>query len=558
MNLNGEQILEFIPEPALVIDNTGIVISANEFFLSQYGIKRRTFTNVNLPIKELIKFEQVEDILLMDEAFKETAFTIIPSAISGSCLLGTRKIDDQYLLVLKDNSVEVQLHDKYQIQLDELADYSKGLEEKVRMRTRELSESNQYISGMLDSLNQAILVLNAEGKCLPHHTTNCASIFKISPEGKSFWDIIDAPVEEQLFLKRWISHLINEKINFEDIAELGPQVVVKQDTHIELKYFPLRSEKLTAEGVVVVARDITRLVELEKDLHSTEEFEKILTKVATNLFIYRSAVEEQELSLKSLMSATKIDEIKFKKILHSLKGSYSLFSMRALETKTHQIEDLQNCDMPTWQAAFIVLSEATKALHTHLANSLSLPPSGSHIWVNQEKIKSVASKIGRPFNEELLAMTTMSLQDYISSYSAYANDLCSQLNKKMHGFIVNGSELSANSMVIRALQPILTLYLRNVVDHGFWDEEEKKNIINIDFELIEKRFKLNITDSGRGLRAKTVQTPNLISGRGLGMQIIKEQLQNLNGFHNQTFTAEGCILTMEMDWPAQENEAWAN
>ena len=38
MNLNGEQILEFIPEPALVIDNAGIIISVNEFFLSQYVI----------------------------------------------------------------------------------------------------------------------------------------------------------------------------------------------------------------------------------------------------------------------------------------------------------------------------------------------------------------------------------------------------------------------------------------------------------------------------------------------------------------------------------------
>ena len=157
MNLNGEQILEFIPEPALVIDNAGIIISVNEYFLSQYGIKRRLFSNGKLSIKELIKFEDADSLQLWDESFRETAFTIIPSAISGTCLLGARKIDDQFLLVLKDNSVEVQLHNKYQVQLDELAEYSKGLEEKVRIRTKELSESNQYISGMLDSLNLYVL-----------------------------------------------------------------------------------------------------------------------------------------------------------------------------------------------------------------------------------------------------------------------------------------------------------------------------------------------------------------------------------------------------------------
>jgi two-component sensor histidine kinase/PAS domain-containing protein len=553
MNLNGEQILEFIPEPALVIDNAGMVISANEFFLSQYSVKRRIFSGGKLSINELIKFDNIEDLHLHSDAFKETGFTILPSAISGTCLLGSRKIDDQYILVLKDNSVEVQLHNKYQKQLDELEEYSKGLEEKVRIRTRELSESNQYISGMLDSLHQAILVLNSDGKCLPHHNTNCASIFKTSPEGKSFWDIIEVPVEEQTFLKRWISHLIKEKINFEDIAELGPQIVIKDGTHIELKYFPLRSEKLTAEGVVVVARDITRLVKLEAELHTTEEFEKVLTKVATNLFIYRSAVEEQELALKALILATVVDEKKFKKGLHRLKGSYSLFSMHGLEMMTHQVEDLHDCEMPTWKSAFINLSEETKALHVRLANSLSLPPTGSHVWVNQEKIKSMAAKVGLPYSDELLAMTTMRLDDYITSYSSFADELCSQLKKKIHGFTVTGPELPAHPKVVRSLQPILTLYFRNVVDHGFWIEDEKKNSIAVNFERIDNRLKLKITDTGRGLRAKIQQTPNLISGRGLGMQIIKEQLKDLNGFHEQTFTDEGCVLLMEMDWPTGEN-----
>ena len=553
MNLNGEQILEFIPEPALVIDNAGIIISVNEFFLSQYGIKRRLFSNGKLSIKELIKFEDADSLQLWDESFRETAFTIIPSAISGTCLLGARKIDDQFLLVLKDNSVEVQLHNKYQVQLDELAEYSKGLEEKVRIRTKELSESNQYISGMLDSLNQAILVLNEDGKCLPYHNTNCASIFKTSPEGKSFWDIIEVPEEEQIFLRRWISHLIKEKINFEDIAELGPQVVIKDGTHIELKYFPLRTEKLKAEGVVVVARDITRLVELEKDLHTTEEFEKVLTKVATNLFIYKSAAEEQEQSLKTLICEAKVNEPKFKKVLHKLKGSYSLFSMHGLEKMTHQVEDLQNCEMPTWQSAFNILNQETKILHARLANSLSLPLSGTHVWVSYEKIKSLAKKLGHPYYDEIMAMTTMSLKDYISSYSTFADELCSQLNKKIHGFVINGPELSANPQLITAIQPILTLYFRNVVDHGFWAEDDKMNHINITFNRIENRLKLKFSDSGRGLRPKTEQTTNIISGRGLGMQIIKEQLKDLNGFHEQTFSDEGCVLSMEMDWPTEEN-----
>ena len=99
----------------------------------------------------------------------------------------------------------------------------------------------------------------------------------------------------------------------------------------------------------------------------------------------------------------------------------------------------------------------------------------------------------------------------------------------------------------------MTLYFRNVVDHGFWAEDDKMNHINITFNRIENRLKLKFSDSGRGLRPKTEQTTNIISGRGLGMQIIKEQLKDLNGFHEQTFSDEGCVLSMEMDWPTEEN-----
>lgn len=557
MSINGEQILEYIPEPAIVIDLEDKVVAANELFLTQYGVKRRALGQ-SLAIGNLIQFQNIDSLKAQTETFQETKFTIVPTNLTGTCLLGTRRIGDQIILVLKDTSVEVELHSKYQKQLDELAEYSKSLEEKVRLRTKELSEANQFISGMLDSLNQAILVLNAEGKCLPFHTSNCATVFKTNPEGKYFWDIIAAPVEEQTFLRRWITHLIKEKINFDDIAELGPQLVIKDSSHLELKYFPLRSDKFTAEGVVVVARDITRLVELEADLHTTEEFEKILTKAATNLFIYRSAKEEHEHILKTLVQATNIDELMFKKVLHQLKGSFSLFSMKSLEKLTHEIEDFTSTSLIEWKTKFTELAEATQAMHTRLSMSLSLPPSGRQIWIDQQKIISLAQKVEQPMREELMALTTMKLKDYLQSFAAYGLDLCNQLGKKMHQFNIQGPELPAYPSLIRTLQPILTLYLRNVVDHGFWEEDEGQNSIKIDYNLTDKHLILSITDSGRGAKAPKLQTPNLISGRGLGMQIIQDLINELNGAHKQVFTDKGCILTLEMDWPAEENKSWAN
>ena len=64
---------------------------------------------------------------------------------------------------------------------------------------------------------------------------------------------------------------------------------------------------------------------------------------------------------------------------------------------------------------------------------------------------------------------------------------------------------------------------------------------------------MTITDSGKGIKhKKQLGPPTLTSGRGLGMQIIQELINDLNGSLKQSFVEEGCILTMEMEWPSEE------
>ena len=64
---------------------------------------------------------------------------------------------------------------------------------------------------------------------------------------------------------------------------------------------------------------------------------------------------------------------------------------------------------------------------------------------------------------------------------------------------------------------------------------------------------LKLKESGHGLRKKQNEPVKYISGRGLGMQRIEEQVMHLNGTLKQNFSDEGCELQIETEWKNGED-----
>jgi two-component system chemotaxis sensor kinase CheA len=155
-------------------------------------------------------------------------------------------------------------------------------------------------------------------------------------------------------------------------------------------------------------------------------------------------------------------------------------------------------------------------------------------------------------------------------YPRLARDLARQLGKDVE-LVLSGEETEIDKTMIEDLNDPLVHLIRNAVDHGVDSPEERaaagkpaKSLVHLSAEQVGDHIVIEIVDDGRGIRADAVrqkavdkglidfetansldekQCLNLIflpgfstkdqisdvSGRGVGMDVVKTNIQKLNG-----------------------------
>ncbi len=155
-------------------------------------------------------------------------------------------------------------------------------------------------------------------------------------------------------------------------------------------------------------------------------------------------------------------------------------------------------------------------------------------------------------------------------YPRLARDVARQLGKDVE-LVLSGEETEIDKTMIEDLNDPLVHLIRNAVDHGVDSPEERasagkpaKSLVHLSAEQVGDHIIIEISDDGRGIRADVIrqkalekglidaetanslderQSLNLIflpgfstkdtisdvSGRGVGMDVVKTNIQNLNG-----------------------------
>ena len=155
-------------------------------------------------------------------------------------------------------------------------------------------------------------------------------------------------------------------------------------------------------------------------------------------------------------------------------------------------------------------------------------------------------------------------------YPRLARDVARQLGKDVE-LVLSGEETEIDKTMIEDLNDPLVHLIRNAVDHGVDGPEERiaagkpaKSLVHLSAEQVGDHIIIEITDDGRGIKADVIrqkavekglidietansldekQSLNLIflpgfstkdqisdvSGRGVGMDVVKTNIQKLNG-----------------------------
>jgi chemotaxis protein histidine kinase CheA len=172
--------------------------------------------------------------------------------------------------------------------------------------------------------------------------------------------------------------------------------------------------------------------------------------------------------------------------------------------------------------------------------------------------------------ESVISLRTLPLSIIFDNYPRYVYELSQELGKKVQ-FIIEGKENEIDKNIIESLSEVIMHMVRNALDHGIETPQERRNRgkeetgkLSIVCTRESGSMKIVISDDGRGIdhekiRVKVVKEGfvteaaasslsredltnflfhsgfstsskiNNISGRGVGMNVVRETVENLKG-----------------------------
>ncbi len=253
-----------------------------------------------------------------------------------------------------------------------------------------------------------------------------------------------------------------------------------------------------------------------------------------------------------------------KKTQKNKSGSNILSQSQSVRVSIEKLDSLLNLvgELAIVNSGFIEVQERFK-------NIL-----GSKGIVNElkDKIESL-SNIAKSLQEGIMQSRMVPIGFVMSRFNRLVRDLSQNLKKKVN-LVMHGEDTELDKKIIDAIGEPLIHLVRNSIDHGLESEAERKKLGKPEIGTVELRayqrgnhIMIEVSDDGKGLaREKIIQKAlvlNLVteqesrtldnnqvyslifepgfstktevtdlSGRGMGMNIVKETVEQLNGSIN--------------------------
>lgn len=389
------------------------------------------------------------------------------------------------------------------------------------------------------------------------------------PDGQLIWDVLKLPENKVEGFKKWMQTLFMEMLPFEDLACLGPETYPHtKERNIALEYHPLRSNEGVMEGVVVVASDITSLVEAQKQAEREKEHAKlIIHMIKSKREIHRFIQEAQGLLGQVRDEVSKddgpYDTEELFRSLHTLKGGAALFSIKDVAEACHQAEGLLAELKVSWtHPGFIALRgkcfEVEEFFHKFLDQTKEIlgssnMPEERQIEVAISKLNHIARKVGSlpgggvVAQELLLELAMEPVAGFIEPYNDVMLRVAEQTDKMVSPLKIHNGNIMVIPEIYSGLFSTFVHAFRNAVDHGIEMPDHRVDIGKPAEGQVDVTFSLNhnspgsyllvqIKDDGGGIDPARIREK--LTGKGLDASAETDQQIIQHIFDSQFSTRE--------------------
>jgi ligand-binding sensor domain-containing protein/signal transduction histidine kinase len=464
-----------------------------------------------------------------------------------------------------------------------------ALQIRIVIRGRKLRAAKRETDNILNNVKEGLILINQNYTIGSQYSKILEKIMEEEQlSQKNFVEILKEKIDEKIRTSTidFIDIIFKENFDQSMMDELNPiseaELYFKEKNIIKYLTFNFRkidTGKLHDREIMITIRDITEQTILEQKLkESREEAKRQMDSLVSILHIDPPMLREfivsasNELNyveslLKDRMSGS-IDPKSLKEIhrsIHSIKGNASLLAFKAFAEQAHSFEDKINA------------LEQKETLEKSDLNSLREELKKIKILLSD--VNSLLDRIGK-IHEQMRPKRRYEQDILIQSLSNLVNQTAADEGKSV--------QLDSNEFKIEEIphkerifvKEIMVQLLRNAVAHGIELPEERDKNKKSDKATIEiKTFKENkhygfsIKDDGAGIQLEklrekaikyakaspedihdwtneklvnlifeqgfsTKESADLVSGRGVGLDIVNEKVKSRNGKINVLFEEE--------------------
>lgn len=471
--------------------------------------------------------------------------------------------------------------------------------------TDRFKDINHRLSEVLQHTPQSLMKIDTEGKITEEFSSHCIEFFGTSQlVGIPFHELVFA--NDSIALDGWIQifplFFEDDLMEFTDLAELLPKETVYKhpdgsNRYYVLSYYPCENPENQILAIDIGIEDVTMARELSLKSKALEEEREITKRLydSPELYLYFLDLAKETVQhldyfdnvLQKSSDTSKLTEIdELMRILHSLKGSSSMFALEKMKNECHEMENILKTfqDSPQFIDSQIQLYRDGKdklkksysfarSLIDQLSDELQFRLKG--VVLTQEDfthlLKIAEEGKIEEVNRMLKKVQKIPVKKMMQYWPHEVRNLAKKLGK-IADIQINTGNCSIPQDIFQKLDSSLIHIMRNAVDHGLERPEERialgkseEGLIIVDVFEENGLLEISITDDGHGIdyqkiiaKAKNNQkidqklvdkhikeeevwkilflpgfsmaeTLTDVSGRGVGMDVVQNSIEELNG-----------------------------
>ena len=447
---------------------------------------------------------------------------------------------------------------------EQLRSANDGLELRVQERTQELATRNRDLRLVLDTVDQALLMIDLEGRLALECSSAAERWFGRHPEGASFVEQVGTDERFAGMFTLGLDALREDILPQEVALEQLPTRFERESRQFECRNLPIETAGRLI-GLLLVIDDVT-----EKRIRAREDAEQRELLAAFKAIMrdrngFATFFQESERMLESLAQSD-IDDSLRTRLLHTLKGNAGMYGLQRIAELCHlaetELAEETSC-LETLEQLRQRWAAVTQTLH-------SVTPTHQATEVSQQDLAELTAKARRGASADQIVAELQRLrwepaERVLDRLAEHARELAARLGKAALEVQVDADVLRFDPDRWGPLWSALVHIVRNAVDHGIESADERRAVGKSACGLLrfvarrsELGYRLEIQDDGRGIDWEAIRrscerkgypsvtrsdllqallTPGFstragvtqISGRGIGLAVVAEVVRGLSG-----------------------------